>query len=279
MITREYLLWNNCPNNCSFCHLKNEYQSTKEDKLKSIQLTMEDISKQTEPFNCLLVGGEIFVGLENEVKQELEKLYELIFSNQLINIIYINTNIIYNINDFLLNILFMARDYNRIKYIHFTVSDDVVGRFNDSKKLLFVNNLQTLRNRFPLLDIIVNTILTDEFCDYVINKKYNIKQYCDKYKVKVNVLPYVDLNGIDSFIPTLDKLVKTLTILKSQYPDWFKGYQEIFTKKSSLMFLQQYNKDNTLHNVNADSLKCGHSENFSTCCKERKCYSCILSTL
>ena len=45
------------------------------------------------------------------------------------------------------------------------------------------------------------------------------------------------------------------------------------------MFLQQYNKDNTLHNVNADSLKCGHSENFSTCCKEKKCYGCILSTL
>lgn len=280
MLTCEYILWNNCPNNCAFCHLKTLHQSTKEEQLLSIQLIEKDIQQQKDKYNILLVGGEIFVGLDNDLEEKLYQLYDIVFSSKLVNIIFINTNLIYKFSDFLFKVLDLAKYYNVLENIHFTTSDDVFGRFNDKKKIFFIENLQKIRKNYPNLNIIVNTILTKQFCDVVIKGDYNINDYCNKYKVKVNVLPYIDLTHNKDFIPQEKDLLKTLLILKEQNENWFRGYVDFFGRKHDDLLLQQYDlQTKKLKKVNCDLLQCGHSENFETCCIEKKCYSCLINNL
>ena len=277
MKTIEYLLWNNCPNNCLFCNMKDKYQSNEEDKLKAIKLVKENIKERKERFNVLLVGGEIFMGLTNRLKEKLIDLYHEIFRNDLINIIYINTNLLYYIPDCLEKIL----DKAPIERIHLTTSDDIQGRFkteNDFK--LFFDNIDFLRFKYPKLEIIVNTILTRYFYNFLLSGKYNIKEYCNKYKVKVNIIPYIDINNIEELKLTKKEIIKALLILKEQYPEWFEGYIDIMTKKNDMELLQYSNKTKSLMDVTTNIGNCGHSTNFTLSIKNsNKCFACLLEEM
>ena len=278
--TIEYLLWNNCPNNCIFCNMKDKYQSTEEDKLKAIELVKDNIEQQKEPFNILLVGGELFANLtdkvKDKVKNKLIELYDIIFNNKNINIIYINTNLLYNIPTTLQLIL----DKAPIERIHLTTSDDIVGRFKTKDDMfLFFNNLDYLRWKYPKLNIIVNTILTKPFCEYVLNGKYNIKDYKEKNKVNVNIIPYIDINNLENLKPTKEQVIKTLLTSKQQDPEWFNNYVDIITRPQQMTLLQ-YDKKNTLKNMTAEISSCGHSVNFKrTFINGNECFGCIINEM
>lgn len=262
--------------NCKFCYLKKEYQSTEEEQIETLELIKQNLTEEKEPFNVLLVGGEIFAGLTPKVSEKLCQLFLKIFQNPLINIIYINTNLLYNIEILLLKVLNLARECKVLQKIHFTTSDDVEGRFNSSNRQLFYNNLNQIK-KFQI-DIIVNTIATRDFCELVLKGKYNIKDYCEKYGVFCNILPYVDFNKIEEFKPSFKQLYQTLQILKKQYPEWFSGYCQIFSERNRDIFLFQ-KKEKKLIDVSSPKGKCGHSENFRDCCTENKCYGCLLEIL
>ena len=55
----EFILWNNCPNNCKFCWQKREKQQTHEEQLESIKLIYNAVKDLTDT-HILFVGGEIF---------------------------------------------------------------------------------------------------------------------------------------------------------------------------------------------------------------------------
>lgn len=274
----EFLLWNNCNNNCKFCWQKKDKQSSKDERLESIQLVYEAVHDLTNS-HVLFVGGEIFSEKDEDVKEGLFKLFELTFNkmekNEL-DLCYINTNILYNINDILLPVLKEIEKRNLGKRVHFTTSADHYGRFNDTESL-FYDNLKLIRENFKDLYIICNIILTKPFCDDVLNNKFNIKEYKEKYDVDVNTIPYIKYGTVIG-APTREEVFSTLMHLEEQDPGYLEKYCNNFLLNQQII-LRQY-KDHKLQFVSADKSPCTHSENFKRCYADSdECFVCDCAKL
>ena len=283
MLMREYFLWNNCPNDCAFCVLKYKTRFTEEQMLTAIKMTKEDILSQTEQFNISIKGGEIFAGITKKVSDAIFDLFNTIFFSKLVNHITTISNMIFKEDNLLFKVLDEAVKHNFIDKITITTSYDIFGRYkNDKSFAFFMNNLEQLRNRYKDLEIIVNTILTRQLCQAVLNGEFDRKKFCNTYEVLSIMLPYMDFNGMEFFKPTQEELTKTLLIFKEQSPDWFKHYvglmqdtfENIETKKSFIV-----ENKNILSPISYTLSDCGHIADYKTCCKENVCFACLLKSL
>ena len=109
----EFILWNNCSNNCKFCWQKLEKQQTLTEKFKSIELVKEAV-KDLKNSHILFVGGEIFDSKNKDLNNALLSLFDLTTDKMLKNdveLLYINTNILYNIETILLPVLYLFASY------------------------------------------------------------------------------------------------------------------------------------------------------------------------
>ena len=281
----EYLLWNNCNNNCKFCNLRNEYQSTEEDKVLVCELVKKDIKSQKSPFNVLLVGGEIFTGNTKKVEDSLFDLYTVIADNDLVDHIYFNTNLLYNNTSFLYKTLDMFDEKDKIKRIHFTTSDDVEGRFDEMLKKIFYRNLTNLRETYPELRIIVNTIITKKLCELIKRNEYNVKSYCQKYKVEVNNIPFINTKPESKLCPTKEDFLETLFLLEKQDKGYIKRYCDNFLLNQKFVLKQFNPTTKKLRCVSCGLSECGHSKNFKKCFVDKDgkqtdiCFGCLLKIL
>lgn len=269
----EFLLWNNCNNNCKFCWQKKEKVSTVEERLLSIDLVKERIKFLTNS-HVLYVGGELFSEQNFYVKEALLDLFDLTFKKMLnleIDICYINTNLLYDINDILIPILNMAKKNNLIERLHFTTSGDKYGRFSNTESL-FYKNIEVIRHTYPSLYFICNLILTNNFCDDILNDNFNLKEYCMKYNIDVNTIPYIKYGKIIQ-APPRKKVFDTLLKLDTQYPGYLKRYCNNFILNQPI-FLTQY-KDQKLIDVTSQKSECNHSVNFKKCYSDsEECFVC-----
>lgn len=276
----EFLLWNNCNNNCKFCWQRKDKQSTVDEQLEAISLTIDYI-KDLKNFHILVIGGEIFSEANIQVKLNLYGLFLHIIDKMLKNEIdncYINTNILYDLNSLLIPVLQLFSTANLINRIHFTTSADEFGRFsNINLKNLFYKNLKILREQYPDLYIICNIILTNDFCDMVLTDEFNLKEYKNKYLVDVNTIPYIKF-GTEIAAPTREKVFKTLLHLDNQDPKYLLKYTNNFLLGQEIV-LHQYQKG-TLVNVTSDKSLCNHSENFKQCYIDSdECFICDCAKL
>lgn len=274
----EFLLWNNCNNNCKFCWQKKEKQSSKEERLESIRLVYERIH-DLKNSHVLFVGGEIFSETDESVLYGLNRLFELTFNKMLkneIEICYINTNILYDTNILLIPILNKLKDLGLEKRVHFTTSGDYHGRFVGTEHL-FYDNLKLIREQFKDLYIISNIILTKPFCDDILADRFNIKEYMDKYQVDVNTIPYIKY-GKAIAAPERETVFKALLHLNEQNPGYLVRYCNNFLLNQPIL-LRQY-KDHKLVFVGSDKSPCGHSENFKRCYSDSdECFVCDCAIL
>lgn len=274
----EFILWPNCNNNCKFCWQKKEKQSTIEERLESIQLVYETVH-DLQDAHVLFVGGEIFSEKNENVKQALIKLFELTFNKMEkneIEICYINTNILYDLNTLLLPILTELEKRNLQQRVHFTTSADYYGRFVNTENL-FYDNLKLIRSRFKDLYIISNIILTKPFCDDILSDKFNIKEYKEKWNVDVNTIPYIKY-GTDIGAPTREEVFEALLHLDKQDPGYLTKYCDNFLLNQPIL-LRSY-KDHKLNFVSSDKSPCTHSENFTRCYSDSDtCFVCDCAIL
>ncbi len=116
----EFILWDNCSNNCKFCWQKqqNSY-STDEMKDRSIDLVKNFICSENFEIgsHVLLVGGEIFDTMDHKICDKIKMLISLIIGKMIaseIDLFYINTNLLntnFNLMNFLLHeILYIRRE-------------------------------------------------------------------------------------------------------------------------------------------------------------------------
>lgn len=280
--TYEYVLWNNCTMSCKFCNLKYKHQSTLQEQIDSIRSIEKDLDllfqdDSEAKFNLLFVGGEIFNKLPSVLEELLYSLYTKVFENNKVNIIYFNTNLLYKIdNDSLLvKVLNKAKSLNKLRKIHFTTSDDYVGRFSsEEQKNLLYSNIDYLNSNYSQMNIISNMIMTKPFCN---DTSFNIREYIYKHNVKVTLLPYIDLNKDSSLKPSKDEVTKKLFTIKLQYPEWFEGYVETFLINKNIV-VQQYNpKLKRLEDLTEYKKICKHNINFKNCFSDSdECFLCFL---
>lgn len=281
---KEYIVWNNCNNACSFCFLKTKLQSTYEQKFESLDLVENDI-QNTFSGHMLVMGGEIFAETDVKLQDRLREIFTLI-SNKIakneIGFLYMNTNLLYKL-DFLESVLKIFKEKNLLDRIKFTTSYDVAGRYrSESAETLFKGNIKYLSANYSLMPIVANTILTNAFCDMVINGKYSIVDTEKELGVTINPIPYIHVMD-DGLMPTKKQVVDALFELNKQQVNFLKIYcQKMMFDQPR--YLLQYNVDNDgygfLENATAPNTECGHCVNFRRCFSDSKeCFVCLINKI
>lgn len=306
----EFLLWNNCSNNCTFCHQR-AHERKVDDKILLPKEQIESLltcqeflkSDKFEKGNhILLVGGEIFDTTNFEVKIVLRDLLVQVLNwmeQNIIDLFYINTNLLYTNTDLLCDFLDKVQEKQLFSRLKFTTSYDIVGRFTSKEReLLFYHNLKALTDKYLDLNIVVNTVLTNEACkriqenhfgaDYLLeylkeqNKEiWTIKDWIEYFKVQINTIPYIKLPyDLAPEMPTKSMVFNTLLHIESLIPNYLKEYAENIALTQEKL-LWEYNKlDKEFKYCSSKLANCGHSVNFQLSFKDSdECFPCAIKKL
>ena len=291
----EFLLWDNCNNNCSFCFQRKDCQNLNVfQKAKSLKKVLEFLNsdKYIKGSHVLLVGGEIFDNTDGlwSLTQDCEKLsiwcdfIDEICNKVLIgdiDLLYINTNLLYSDHRLLNWLLVRLSQWNLYDKFKFTTSYDLEGRFHTKEREeLFLHNLKELKSPEIVshdMNIVVNTILTKTTCEKILDGSFNPKEFCDEYKCDINLIPYIIYDEKLSAEP--DKIFKALIRTDSLMPGYFvKYFRNIDLNQDKLLY--KYNPTSGEYEYcSCKKSECGHSVNFKRFSKDGRCFACVLREL
>lgn len=305
----EFLLWNNCNNNCTFCHQRSHERKaldkilTPSEQVEALKACGVFLNEQFEKGNhILLVGGEIFDNLNVEVKKELRYLFIDISIKMLhseIDLLYLNTNLLYNNTELLYDCLDILKAKQLLDRVKFTTSYDIEGRFSSPYvETTFVYNLNHLIKYYPELKIVVNVVLTKSACDRIVNdtfgtdyllaylktkniQKSTIVDWINYFGVQVNAIPYIRLDYSEApQIPSKSDVFGALLHIDSIFPGYLEWYTANITLKQEKC-LFEYDKYQKIYiNCSSGYSTCGHSENFKLCFKDSsECFPCAIRKL
>lgn len=272
----EYLLWNNCSNHCDFCIQATQNRLKKEEQLDSIRLVKTEILSLVDS-HVLIMGGEIFDIIDKDIQNALAELFLTIHQKMVqneIELLYLNTNLLYDVS-YLKNVLDIFKDM--IGRLRFTTSDDFDGRFKGKSKTRFYKNLIDIRNTYPDLRIVSNTILTKPFCEAVLDGRYSLARYMEMTGCLVNTIPYIKVVN-DDLAPEKELVIKTLKRLDEEVTGYSKEFCDDFLLNQPRMLSKYQSKK--LVDVTAEDANCGHCINFRKCFSDTdECFVCLLKTL
>lgn len=277
----EFLLWDNCNNNCKFCFQKKNYHKLIDDqKRKSIQKVIEFLNSNRfqDGSHVMLVGGEIFDS--PTIFSDFNHLITIIVNMMIdkkIDLLYINTNLIYKKLDSVLFLLDTIRSNKLFDRLKFTTSYDVEGRFTEKTEQLMLHNLELIKKLYPECNIVVNSMLANKLCDMILNGEFSVKNFCDKFKVKINLIPYIILD--DQLTADRNKIFRTLRYVDSELSGYVKAYIDNFDLPQDKI-LHCYNPDTDSYEYcSSDKSSCGHSVNFKNYSHHNTCFICDLKEL
>lgn len=278
----EFLLWNNCNNNCKFCFQKQQHNDI------SLYSKKRSIDKVLEFYHCsrfisgshvLLMGGEIFdcPTIFNDLYRLFDTTIDLMVNNE-IDTLYINTNLIYKKLDgltYLLDLISTNHLFDRFK---FTTSYDVDGRFNDKTEALMLSNLQYIKTRYRDIHIVVNSMVSNKMCDLILTDQFDIRDFISKYQLDwVNLIPYIiNINGISA---PRNKIFKTLNYVNNIIPGYLNKYINNLDLKQDKNLFKYNEKTDQLEFCSCDYLPCGHSENFKRYSDCDSCFVCDIKAM
>ena len=288
----EFVLWNNCNNNCSFCFLKtskyySEHILSPEEKVKSIHKVKEFI--QSDQFelgsHLLLVGGELFdASMTIDVQLAFKDLIELIRQYMIddkIELLYINTNLMYeDLSPLKMTLLDVLAPYHLLPRVRFTTSYDEKGRYSsEENRLLFLSNIDKLNQEYKKDDLLicVNSILTNDLCNKIISKQYSRKKFAEEHNVFVNLLPYIPYDK--SLEPGRDRIIKALLTVGEEDMEYLTYYIDNFLLKQVRHVYEYMKTDDKLQYCSAKIDKCGHYESFKRFQGNDYCFLCDLEKL
>lgn len=276
----EFLMWENCRNKCSFCFQQEKNQLSDQEKLESmyaVKCFLEYDQRYIKNSHVLLVGGELFdsPSIFSKLKQFLAYIINKQL-DQIIDLLYINTNLIYKNIDCLFWFLSEIEKNQLFDRLKFTTSYDIAGRFaNDKVRQLMLSNLDLLSQEFPQIKIVVNSMLSRQLCEAILSDEYDLHSFMRRHHCAVNLTPYIIYD--QSLAPTRDLVFKALLKVQQQDPEYIDAYVKNFDllqKKE----LYQY-KNGQLNYVSCPSNPCGHSENFTRYSNQGTCFVCDLKSI
>ena len=278
----EFLLWNNCNNNCQFCFQRDGSRIfTHDQQLLILENAIQFIkSDKFQPgSNVLLVGGEVFDDIyrKQALKTAYSKIIQLMINNH-IQDLYINTNLIYDKKCLrvLQDILMMLQNNSLFSRVHFVTSYDPYFRYaNINAKHLFLENLQIIHNSFESLKIFVNTILTKNVCRDIIDGSFSISKFQNENKCKVNLIPYIILH--DDVAPTKKLLFNAVIHAYKEDRATIDFMMHDLDLKQSRKILQYMHGEWICCECSID--KCGHSVNFKRYSSDDTCFVCDMKIL
>ena len=273
----EFIVWDNCNNNCKFCWQKQHFKlKTSAEKVFSLVqvkkfLTSDDFKSGS---HVLIVGGELFDSSSIPITQELLDFFEYIANKQLTNdidLLYLNTNLIYDI-DLLCNCLDILNNKNLLNRLKFTTSYDIYGRFKSKNdEMLFVSNLKKLKTIYSDLSVVINTIMTKQFCEKELSAVEPIATtFKSKYAAYVNLIPYITID--DELTPNRNDVFKVLKKQDQFNPGYLKQYIENFDLPQPKLIYRALG--NKLVFSSSEYADCGHGINFKRYSNKGTCFIC-----
>lgn len=276
----EFLLWDNCNNNCKFCWQREQPRIYDKEKRKEILdevIKFIDSDKFEKGSHILVCGGEVF-----DKPQDFDNLTEFFhkivdfMERDVIELLYINTNLIYWDTKGLMRLFQMLENshYNLLSRLRFTTSYDIEGRFkNKDSKDLMLANLKYIMDKYPTVHTVVNTILTKPACEAVLSGEFKLDKFMEQYNCWVNLIPYIVLDEELTADRTL--IFKTLEHVNNICPGYLEKYVPNMSIKQE-KWLYMY-KNNEFQFCSCElSPECGHSANFKKYSKEGTCFCCDL---
>lgn len=273
----EFLLWDNCSNNCKFCFQRKNPRLYSLDEQQSIlkqTLNYLNSDKYLENSHILLVGGELF---DNTARFSMfsaffDEIVKMLLDNK-IDLLYLNTNLCYDKDcvDMLVSILQQFDKNDLFDRLKFTTSYDIAGRFSDNtREELFLRNIRLLTTRFPNLKIVANSILTNEFCDSILSDTFDLFEFLEKNKISANLIPYIILDT--ALAPSRKLVFQTIQKLYQEKPEFIRSWIEnLDLKQPRKMF---YFKNNIWNSCECSVSDCGHSVNFKRYSSANSCFVC-----
>lgn len=284
----ELLMWNNCNNACKFCHMHNKPHKDKflsaEHKAVSIQKAKEFLDSPIfqHGSHLLLVGGELFdtkftPSVEKAFFSLVDKVCDYMTAWK-INLLYVNTNLIYGDTAYLRLFLDKINRAGLLPRLKFTTSYDLYGRFaTKTAENIMLSNLKDLKSTYgPELHIVANIIMTKQACSAIIDQKFSVKDFINTYNVDVNMIPYIIL-GPD-LAPTREQIYNTLIQIDSELPGYINNYLENLTIIQP-KYLYEYNGSDYVY-MTEENAPCGHNKNFYLYQPDHKsCFICDMKKL
>lgn len=276
----EFLLWDNCSNNCDFCIQRQNpriFDIQQREKILNETLVFLNSEKFQKNSHVLICGGEIFDNIKNLniLINFFKKIIDLM-NNNIIDLLYINTNLIYENMSILFNFLDLIKNNNLFNRLKFTTSFDLQGRFKNQKsKELMLNNLKKLKDIYIDINIVTNIILTKKVCEQIINNNFSIKNFSEKYKCYINLLPYIIYNP--DLVASRTQIFKALKKVSDEIPDYLPYYiQNISIKQQKKLYVY---RNNQFQYASCKISQCEHSINFKRYSTNNTCFCCDLKEL
>lgn len=278
----EFLMWDNCNNNCKFCFQRKSPRNFTIEKQSFICDSVVKFikSNQYTPNNhVLIVGGEIFDNIKRYefLYDFFDELTNMMVSRH-IDLLYLNTNLLYNETCFtmLKSILELFLEKNVIDRLKFTTSYDLEGRFKTQKaKELFLRNLNELTN-IPSLHTVTNLILTKNVCEAILEDKFNIFNFQEKNHTQINMIPYIIFD--QSLTAPRDMIFNCLRKIDEENPEFIKQFLFELDMKQPRILLQSTPNGEFIEKTCMNS-GCGHSINFKKYSSSNSCFVCDIKTI
>ena len=276
----EFLVWDNCNNNCKFCFQRNNPRIFDQDKRKYILnnvISFIDSDQFIKGSHVLIVGGEILYNTADQrmLSEFFNQIVERMLDNT-IGLLYINTNLLYSDTINLYNLMELMEWNNLFDRLRFTTSYDIEGRFKSKEdEELMLNNLLELKRLYPKCQIVTNIILTKAMCEAILNDTFSAKYFMVKYNCWINFIPYiVSDNRLAADRNTIFNALKHISDENPGYLDKYIANLDLAQEKKLYMY-----KDNQFQFCSCELAECGHAVNFKRYSEKGSCFICDLKGL
>ena len=227
--------------------------------------------------HILIVGGEIFDKpsdfeiLDNFFCNILELMV-----NGTIDLLYINTNLIYKDLGGVDSLLRRIKQLNLFDRLRFTTSYDLQGRFRtEDDRHLMLSNLKLLSGIYKDLQVVTNTILTKPTCQEIIDGKFSIKEFMETYRCWINLIPYIVLDN--DLTASRSELFKALKCVDDENNGYLNRYiTNLDLSQDKLLYMY---KNNEFQFCSCENSDCGHSVNFKRYSDNNTCFICDLKEM
>lgn len=229
----QYEMWKDCCIGCKFCCNKGQPDLDKAESLRFILDKLDD--KEVYDYNEIgFIGGEFFNREieDEEVRNLFYKVFEKLSKLTHVDRIYITTALIYDCNRYLLPFLDYLKALRILDKCLLCSSYDVAYRFyTEERRLLWESNVLMLHELYPELSIHTEIIVTQHFINAVLEDKFNITEFKNKFNTHVDYIePASGLyynnkqdceKDIPGFFPTKESFIKFLvkTIVENKEID------------------------------------------------------------
>ena len=259
--TKQYELWRQCNNKCTFCYLTQQdiIETPTAVKIASLNRVLKDLERlDYNVYNCIgFIGGEFFQGqINDEVAPHFDRVFDKVaqlYNTRKIEQVWIPATLTMKQTKYIYDVLDKFDDVDNVWII---TSWDSIGRFKTPKmEQTWYDNVSCLRARYPHLRINVSMILTNDLIVKYIQNQISFQSFTEQYGCNLFLKQSVPFTrGIEA--PTLEEHIKDKEECEILLPGFFPK------RKNFLKFLAKFKRQesedmwNRLFNVNyrADDL-------------------------